>query len=185
MASSHGAGLQPQRRGRIRRRALVARLAGAYASDMLRTALIAVVLVGAAIGCSADLHTPPHIVCHDRDGCPTDSALRGALWTFHDVAATAFDPEEDLVGHWYPADTVFLSTDTGLVVGYTESPRVVHATSVPVLVHEVMHVHLWRMFPEYAGDADHEAGSGPWTEATNEAVREVVAVLENAEETDP
>jgi hypothetical protein len=89
-----------------------------------------------------------------------------------------FDPQDDLAVYWYPTDTVFWETEDSRVIGYTDSPWVVHVTSVSVLVHEVMHVHLWRTFPESGGDADHESGEGPWTEATNEAVREVIAALE-------
>lgn len=130
------------------------------------------------LGCSVELHTPPHILCRDLDGCPSDAELSEALWIFHDVASAAFDPEDDLSVYWHPEDTVFWERPDGVVIGYTDSPYRIHVTSVPVLVHEVMHAHLWRMFPEYGGDADHEDGDGPWTEATNEAIRAVVLRLE-------
>lgn len=103
--------------------------------------------------------------------------MERVLSLFRDRTALTFNPHERLAIFWYEPDHDFGfdSPRGGRVIGYTPTPDEVHVTGMRTLVHEVMHVHLWRSFPEYEGDGDHEAGEGPWTEATNDAVQAVLA----------
>lgn len=127
--------------------------------------------------CSLGTERPgPDLRCEAAD-CPDLAEVERVMIVFRDVAASTFNPHDTLRVYWYDEgyDFGFHSGRGGRVIGYTPEPDEVHVTNMRVFGHELMHVHLWRIFPESYGDADHEAGEGPWTEATNDAVRAVLA----------
>lgn len=106
--------------------------------------------------------------------CPPLAEVERVMSVFRDQAATTFNPHERLEILWLPPNAdLGTSPDGGRIIGLTTTPHAITTTSMRVLVHELMHVHLWREFPASRGDADHESGTGPWTDATNEAIREV------------
>lgn len=130
-------------------------------------------------GCATMVSDPPGVtvVCRtDVDPCPSRSDVTEAMELFRDMIASTFDVDEPLEVNWYDRDVQFhgILPDRP-VVGYTDDPHEVHVTSMPNLIHELMHVHLWRMFPESGGDPTHAEPPGPWTDATNEAIRDVIA----------
>lgn len=140
---------------------------------MIRFAPVLLLLAG----CSLTAPTPPGPVLYCAAAeCPPLAEVERVLSLFRDRTAATFNPHEPLAVYWYEPDHDFgfESPRGGRVIGYTPTPNEVHVTGMRTLVHEVMHVHLWRSFPEYQGDGDHEAGEGPWTEATNESVRTVL-----------
>lgn len=125
-------------------------------------------------GCSLGIANPgPTVICH-TEVCPSDAHVGRLMTLFHDRAAVLFDPQESLEVHWYAEDHDFgPGPNGGTVIGYTASPDEVHVINARVLMHEIMHVHLWRTFPEFRGDGDHESGDGPWTGTTNNVVWEL------------
>jgi hypothetical protein len=78
---------------------------------------------------------------------------------------------------WYPNGTVFWRQGGAAVVGFAEDVDEIYVSNAGVLAHELMHVHLWRLFPDSYGDYDHEDGEGPWTETTNAVVSEISALF--------
>lgn len=142
---------------------------------MLR--LVALLFVAQTVACSPWVETAPHVVCRDSTGCLSNDDLDTVLVAFNERVSVIFDPVEPLTVYWFPPTTIFASDGASEVIGYTQDPTSVVVTSLPVLVHEVMHVHLWRTFPDSRGDADHENGPGPWTDTTNDAIRDLVGSL--------
>jgi len=119
-------------------------------------------------GCSAGIGSGLQVVCYtENDPCPDDLPYR-VMEKFGDNIP-GFDTEEDLTVLWYDHDALFdiqVDGQTRKAYGFSEPwKRTMSVTDDAVMVHELMHVHLYR----YTGDGDvnHAKAPGPWTEETD------------------
>ncbi len=140
----------------------------------MKNLLFALLLLVLAGGCSTlvDANAPAGVslVCHTiADECPKQTEVVAVVEKFADTVR-GFDARQTLIVHFYDDDYVFWEDEDGTkAIGYTESEREIYTRSLAVLIHELMHVHLWRE----TGDPDvtHAAAPGPWTEQDNETIQ--------------
>ena len=144
------------------------------------TRVIGALLAFMFSGCSTFVDVPLRgirTICHARE-CPSGADTEAILGMFGEEVP-GFDPGDALDVGWYPFEYVFLEWDESRSVGHTvidrdnpEEPILVEVTSERVLIHELMHVHLYRT----TGDSEpvHEQGNGPWTEDTNATIERII-----------
>jgi hypothetical protein len=116
----------------------------------------------------------PTVACHARH-CPDVEEVRPAIEMFAD-RAPPFDAHAPLLIEWHAPDEVFVESydENGtrhIVVGQTLDEDHVQVTSFRVLIHELMHVHLWRETGD--GDYNHSGPRGPWTDGHTRIVDEI------------
>jgi hypothetical protein len=132
----------------------------------------AVFIVCITAGCSTRVpEWPPFptVWCH-ADVCPGDDDLALAFGIAADVDPD-LDPAPRIEADWRARGDLFEMADGRMVAGYSENENAVAVTGWGVLFHERMHAHFWEVADD--GDADHAAGDGPWTTATDDAVAQM------------
>lgn len=146
--------------------------------------LLTAYIMANILGCGTQVHNeyPSVTECHMRE-CPSDEQILEVLSIVKkDVPGLELDKELDII--WDPQDYVIedYEDNSGFtcpaghhcyIEGLTTSPTTTEVTSIPVLIHEVIHVYFWRTTGD--GDANHATPPGPWTSATDTLVARLSA----------
>ncbi len=136
--------------------------------------LVTTLVLSLTLGCSTAIEDwrGVGLVCHGSE-CPPQSQVVGAVEFFVAASPEGFLVAETLDVHWYDADTAPFQPG---VLAYTASPSEVHVTNQRLLIHELVHIGLWRSTGD--PDSNHEASPGPWTSEMNEEIRSIELALE-------
>ena len=135
--------------------------------------LLVIPFLIATAGCSTQIEGPwrgVSLFCQGNT-CPPQSEVARAV-EFFEKSSGGFFARETLDVYWYDDNSTFPPR----TLAYTENANEVHVTNQRLLMHELMHVKLWRN----PGDPDrnHEAPGGPWTAEMNEEIRVIELALE-------
>lgn len=142
---------------------------------MLSLGILILSVLAALAGCSTLVQQPALDQCFSRK-CPSDEQLNFVHTLVTDKLGD-FDTSQPVQINWYPFDYVFRTQEsvdggpTFSVIGQSLDKNTIEVTSANVMIHELMHVYFWRKLDD--PDSDHASGVGPWTDETDNMIRDL------------
>lgn len=116
--------------------------------------------------------------CHTEGtaSCPSVDSVQAAVDDFASQITSAtgsldYDPDRHLQVDWYEPTHTWQLSDGRRAAGFTTPGRIT-CRSFQTFIHELEHERYIRQYAN--GDANHEEGGGPWTEATNEEIARII-----------